>query len=281
MPVTIEIDHAATIPEDADVVAVGVRAGRLAEDAPGVDEDLATLAHFEAKLGQTLVAATDDGLRLLVGLGDGDDPLDHRQVGTAVAKAARREASVAVDALVDLAGADRTEAAGALAEGLTLGCYRFDRYRRSATTGEGDGADEPNGDDGAGALAKATVVGTGGKKVAAAVARGAAIAAAMVLVRDLVNTPGGDLTPSELADRAIAVAEAGGLDIEVMDLAAIRSARLGGLLGVSRGSHQEPASSPSPTAPRVGPRAASPWWARASPSTPVACPSRRPRAWRP
>ena len=76
--------------------------------------------------------------------------------------------------------------------------------------------------------------------MADAVTRGAALANAMGLVRDLVNAPGGDLTPSAFADQAEEVAAEVGLEIEVLDRAAIKEAGLGGLLGVARGSSQEP-----------------------------------------
>lgn len=225
MPTTITVDHAAAVPEEVASVAIGVRSGHVAEDAPGVDADLAARAGFEAKVGQTHVAATDAGIRLLVGLGDQPDPATFRKVGAAVAKASTAQASVAVDLLGGLDGAERLTATQALAEGLLLGSYRFDRYKQP---------------DPVPALAAATIVGKGGKKVADAVAKGAAVAEAMVLVRDLVNTPGGDLTPEAFADRAVEVAEAAGLEVEVLDLAAIRKAELGGLLGVARGSSQPP-----------------------------------------
>ncbi|CAN5806224.1 leucyl aminopeptidase [soil metagenome] len=225
MPIPITLDHQAVAPDDVDLVVVGVRSAQLEADAPGLDEALAGVAGFEGKLAQTLVAATDDGLRLLVGLGGEADPTTYRKIGAAVAKASLKQASIAVDALVDLDGADRVAAAEALAEGLALGAYGFADYKDPAPGT---------------VLEQVTVVGKGGKRVADAVARGAALADAIGLVRDLVNTPGGDLTPSVFADQAVEVAAELGLDIEVMDLAAIEEAGLGGLLGVARGSAQEP-----------------------------------------
>ncbi len=224
MPIPITIDHQAASPE-ADLVALGVRAGHLAEDAPGLDPDLAALAGFEGKVAQTLVAATDDGLRLLVGLGEEPDPGQFRRIGAAVAKAALKRERLAVDALGHLEGADRLLAATALAEGLALGSYAFADYKQPAATT---------------VIAAATVVAKGGRKVTDAVAHGAAVAGAMGLVRDLVNTPGGDLTPSAFAQQAEEVAGEVGLQIEVLDRAAIAEAGLGGLLGVARGSSQEP-----------------------------------------
>lgn len=226
MPIPITIDHQAALSDDGDgLVALGVRVGHVADDAPGVGDDFLEAADFTGAVGQTVLVTTEDGVRLLVGLGDEAGPTAYRKAGAAVAAAAVKRPSVAVDALVDLSGADRTAAADALAEGLALGSYRFTTYK--------DPGEEMN-------LASATVLGTGGKRVGDAVARGAATAEAMGLVRDLVNTPGGDMTPSAFAERARQAAEVAGLDIEVLDRGDLVERRLGGILGVARGSQQEP-----------------------------------------
>lgn len=226
MPIPITVDHQALVPDEGvDLVALGVQAGRLEIDAPGLDAAVARVAGFEADVAQTLVAATDHGVRLLVGLGDEPDATTYRRIGAAVAKASLKQAVVAVDVLADLGGAERIAAAQALAEGLSLGAYGFGEYK-----------EPPPGT----AIERVTVVGKGGRRVSEAVARGAATAQAMGLVRDLVNTPGGDLTPTVFAERAVQVAGDVGLEVEVLDLADIAAAKLGGVLGVARGSLQEP-----------------------------------------
>ncbi|MFN8017717.1 MAG: hypothetical protein U0P45_06305 [Acidimicrobiales bacterium] len=104
MPAAATAFHVATLPAelpDGALVAVAVRAGRLEEDAPGLDLALADLAGFEGKVGQTLVAATDAGARLLVGVGDAVDTGSLRKVGAAVARAAKGHPVLLV-ALVDL-----------------------------------------------------------------------------------------------------------------------------------------------------------------------------------
>lgn len=228
MPVAVSLDHLAALPADlpdGSLVAIGVRKGSLADDAPGLDLDLASVGGFEGKIGQLLVASTDAGLRLLVGLGEDPDPTAFRRIGASVAKRAASQESLVVDLLGHLDGADRSTATEALALGLVLGTYRFGTYKPA-----------PEGTT----LGSISVVAKGGARSAASVERGVAIATAMVLVRDLVNTPGGDLTPKAFAAEATKAAQAAGLEIEVMDKAAIRKAKLGGLLGVNRGSAQEP-----------------------------------------
>lgn len=228
MPVAVSLDHLAALPLDPPegaIVALGVRKGSLGDDAPGLDLDLASVGGFEGKIGQLLVASTDAGLRLLVGLGDAPDPTTFRRIGAAVAKRAASQEALVVDLLGHLDGADRLVAAEALALGLILGTYRFGAYKPA-----------PEGTT----LGSISVVAKGGARAGAALERGVAIATATVLVRDLVNTPGGDLTPKAFAAEAVKVAQDAGLEIEVLDKAAIRKAKLGGLLGVNRGSAQEP-----------------------------------------
>ena len=239
MPLTITLDHVASLAaldaalatseaatgEPDRLVAIGVRTGTVAVDAPGVDVDLLAGTGFTAKVGQTTLAATVDGPRLLVGLGDRYEVDSFRRVGAAVARAARGVAHVAVDALGPVEAPNRGAAAEALAEGLALGSYAFTRYKDRPTDAR---------------LARATVIGAGGRKVTDAVAAGARMARAVALARDLVNTPGGDLTPKAFADLAVAQAHEYGLHCEVLDKKAIAREKLGGLLGVNRGSSQEP-----------------------------------------
>ena len=226
MPVPVTIDHAATRPDDdTTLLVVGVRSGHLVDDAPGLDEDVAALAGFEGKVAQVLAATTVDGPCLLVGMGDEVDPSTFRRIGASVAKASLRRAAVAVDALGLLEGTDRIAAAEALAEGLALGSYGFADYKDPAETT---------------IIEAMTVVAKGGKKVAEAIEQGVATAHAVALVRDLVNTPGGDLTPAVFAAEAVELAAEHGLEVEVLGRTGLEAGGFGGLLGVARGSSQEP-----------------------------------------
>ncbi len=231
MPLTISVDHAAAgpapgAPDEADrLVALGVRPGSLEADAPGVDAAVLAGVGFTGKVGQTTLATTLAGPRLLVGLGDQADVGSFRRVGAAVARAARGVPHVWVEAVGLLDTPFRAPAAELLAEGLALGSYAFTRYKDRPAEAR---------------LARATVVGPGGRKVTAAVEAGVRLAEAVALARDLVNTPGGDLTPRAFAETAVSLAGEHGLHCEVLDKKAIAREGLGGLLGVNRGSSQEP-----------------------------------------
>ena len=74
----------------------------------------------------------------------------------------------------------------------------------------------------------------------AAVAGQQALADAMTLVRDLVNTSPSHLYPETFAAEAARVADAAGLAIEILDHEALASGGYGGITGVGQGSVHPP-----------------------------------------
>ncbi len=228
MTITISLDR--TIPAGVAAVAVPVVRGDLA--AAGLDEGYARQRGFDGSVGQVLVlpgGADAAPARLAVGLGEREavDVHTFRRAGAALARAASRIESVATT-VVDVAaeqGIDRPAALQAFAEGIHLAAYRFTTYKSDP---------EPS------QLERVVVVGGTGAKAARALDLAERIAAGVCLARDLVNEPGGELTPSVLAAAAVEVAEREGLEVEVLDRDAIVERQLGGLLGVNRGSAQEP-----------------------------------------
>jgi leucyl aminopeptidase len=245
----IRIGTARSVPAGAGVVAHGVTTEALGEVPGPVDRAGLERLGFEAKAGQVQVLPTGDGLTVLVGLGPRAD-LDAgvvRRSAAAMARSLARQQAVATTLPADVGDAlEPAEALRAFAEGVVLGGYAYTA---------GKSAPKPP------ALARVTVVGSTAKAARDALAVGEAIATAQNLARDLVNEPGGALTAPVFAERAAAAGRAAGLKVRVMDEAAIRRARLGGLLGVNRGSTQpprfvqltyEPARTPTATLAFVG-----------------------------
>ena len=74
----------------------------------------------------------------------------------------------------------------------------------------------------------------------AALRRVRAVADAVALVRDLVNTPPNDLYPAELAARGAAAGEKLGLAAEILDEDALAAGGYGGILAVGGGSARKP-----------------------------------------
>jgi leucyl aminopeptidase len=70
--------------------------------------------------------------------------------------------------------------------------------------------------------------------------RGEIIAEGTMLSRDLVNAPGNRMTPTMLADAAKKMAKANGVRCEVWERARLEKERMHLLLGVARGSVEEP-----------------------------------------
>ncbi len=224
---TVTVATARKVPAKVEAVARLVASDRL--DDSGLDRGVLDASGFEAKAGQSLVIPGGGAvLTILVGVGpsNGLDARSLRLAAAAATKAAQRVRSLAVDhAAATAPFDDPTSATQALTEGAALAAYRFGAHRSAA----------PH------ALRKVTLVGNGDKREAAGVARGRAIAAAVCFARDLVNEPGGTLTPAEFAARvSAAAADAGSLKVTVWDKRKIAAQRLGGLLAVNQGSGNEP-----------------------------------------
>jgi leucyl aminopeptidase len=231
MSITIELVRALPAdPTAVDAVGVGVFASRFeAGDVPeGLDHGFLDGQGFTGKPAQTCVVPGGDGnVVVAVGLGAESDATvaTYRRASAALARAAQRQRRVATDLLPGVPeGLDRPAVAQAIAEGIVLGAYRYTELKSDP---------EPN------RIASLLVVGKG-KRVEAALERGRAIGEAVCVARDLVNQPGGTLTPTAFAARAEELAAAGGFSAEVLDRAAIEDHKLGGLLGVNRGSDEEP-----------------------------------------
>jgi leucyl aminopeptidase len=222
--------------DHAPAGAVAAR-GIYRDQLDSMASDDTTRAHlaligFEAKNAQIHVTPTDDGVEVLVGLGDRDKVTTTtvRHAVAALVRACGRTETVAVSLLDDLDGALPADVAAAAITGSALSVrYRFDRHRSKPNT---DGPAElvilaPAGDPGAHAT------------IAAAIERASIVARGVDLARDLVNEPGGTLTPAEFARRCEELAGPQ-LEVVVHDLPAIEALGMGGLVGVNRGS-EEPA----------------------------------------
>ncbi|MFG1932085.1 leucyl aminopeptidase [Mycobacterium sp. NPDC048908] len=114
-------------------------------------------------------------------------------------------------------------------EGLILGAYRFTDFRSAKTAPKDAG------------LREITVLAADTKATTKTAAeRATAIATAVATARDLVNTPPSHLFPAEFAERAKALGESAGLEVEVLDDKALAKGGYGGVVGVGKGSSRPP-----------------------------------------
>jgi leucyl aminopeptidase len=160
---------------------------------------------------------------LLVAVGLGEPDAD----GSPSAEAVRRASGAAARALAGTGSAVSTLGRinlGAAAEGTLLGAYTFTAYRSNGA--------------GRAPVARVGLVGDGDAEETVRTAT--AVATAVRTARDLVNTPPNDLFPESFAARARELAEAAGVEVEVLDDAALAEGGYGGVLGVGQGSSRGP-----------------------------------------
>jgi len=180
------------------------------------------------------IAGTDTARIMLLGAGD-EKKLSLHKLRVLAATAARkldtsgaRHVSLFLPELT-VHGASLADKVHAVAEGVWLGLYRFDKYQHPST--------EHNRK-----LQSATIMIASRRDLndaKCALERGRAIASGTNFARDLANEPGNVCTPEFLGDQAAALSHAQ-LDVTVMDKQAIKQAGLNALLAVNQGSSKEP-----------------------------------------
>ena len=245
----IKIKQASIVEETADLIVVDLFQGVKEPDgATGVvDRALggaisAVIASgdFAGKAGETTLlytrGATATPRVLIVGLGD-PAKLTINAARAAAATAARKARDLgarSVATVVHGAGAGGLEpavAAGALVEGARLGLYRFEGYRSKPLKEW-----KPNPET-------MTIVEMTADRlpaIAVGVARGEAVAAGVLLARDLVNTPANLMTPTIVAERAAALARETGLSFEALGRPECKALGMGIFMAVAEESEQEP-----------------------------------------
>lgn len=205
----------------------------------GLLTDLRRSGEFEGKSNQTALVHTRGAIPakriLMVGLGKTDKfGLDHirQAMGTAIKRIRHIGAESGAGVLlgIDQLTSSAQSIAQAMCEGALLGSYRFTAYRTE---------DQDNGK----AVKRFTLVVDDHAQLADAkegVRRGQASGEAATYVRDLCNHPANVMTPSRMVVEARAVAKERGVRLTVLDRRQQEKLGMGGLLGVSRGSHEPP-----------------------------------------
>ena len=128
-----------------------------------------------------------------------------------------------------IGGLEPGASASAVAEGAVLGLYRFDRHK----SGDGDGSELEE-------LAIVAIDGSRAARLKKGVEEGVVLAEAASLCRDMVNEPPNFMTPTRMAEAALEVADAAGLEMEVLERGRMEDLGMGALLGVAQGSSEPP-----------------------------------------
>jgi leucyl aminopeptidase len=214
----------------ADVLILGIRG----EEDKGDLADTLELLGFTGDKGQTARFPSGDLAKapIVVALALPEEPTaeDLRRAAARGIRLAKNAATVAI--ALHPAGVDEVEA---IAEGIALGAYRYDAYKSQKPDGK-----KPVELDSAVILTPFARQTTATK----AVERAAAVAAAVNVTRDWVNTPPGNKRPADLAEAMTShVAGSGvGQDVKVTvwDEKRLAKESCGGILGVGQGSDSPP-----------------------------------------
>ncbi|GGF29068.1 leucyl aminopeptidase [Williamsia phyllosphaerae] len=229
----------------ADVLVIGLVAGSddAATDAspvPVVGDGLiddAVVAEISASLAAVGASSgAGDVARVVAPAGLGVASVLAVGLGSASAlqtpDSVRRAAGVAARALTGVGTVVTTLSTvdlGAAAEGFYLGAYRFEEFRSDKTRS----ITAPLG-------AVALLTGPSVREGEAELDRSRAIASAVAVARDFVNTPPSHLYPEEFAARAEALGKTNGLKVEILDDKALIKQGYGGIVGVGKGSSRLP-----------------------------------------
>src|SRR3982751_545269 len=165
---------------------------------------------------------------LVVGMGSGSPPheMAEKLGGTAVARLITSgEKTVVIDVSGLELDADATARAGLAA---ALRSWRYDRYRTKLKDNQ-----KPT-------LTEVTIVGGGTGADERYAQRWAPVYEGVSLTRELVTEPANIIYPESFVDRVTKSLDGTGIEIEVLDKAAMAKLGMGALLGVAQGSIREP-----------------------------------------
>jgi len=226
---SVTVDTARSIPSSATAVGYAVATKGAVPRRLGLSRAALEAAGFDGTIGQTLVVPSADGASVALGVGDPGsiDANGLRTVAAAFARATPKHAALATN-LTDVDGVEAEAAGKAVVEGVLLASYRYVGLKTAADVGS--------------KLESLTLVSAAKRAegVARGAERGAAVARAATLARELANTPPTHLNARHLADTARRLGDAAGLEVEVFNQDDLEQLGCGGLLGVNRGSVEPP-----------------------------------------
>ena len=234
---TIAFARIAT-PVRGTAIVLTAEGGRLAAAAAALDAGgqlvrAFSIADFTGKLAASVevLAPHDIGCDRLVAVGAGKpEALDQRawtRLGGAAFAAAKKARDIHV--VADMEGlAPTPDNVAALAFGMVLNAYAFDRYKTKK-----DAAKAASGP------ARVTILCANPAAAKRAFAAMQGLADGVLLARDLVNEPANVLGTLEFTAKAKEL-EALGVKVEILTEKEMRKLKMGALLGVAQGSIRPP-----------------------------------------
>lgn len=226
--------------KDWDRVILSRQANSIDRALGGELTEIAKTEGFEAERGNTWLVYTHGVIAarrvLLVGLGNVNElAMAHLQeVAAAIGRRAKSAGvkRLAVSVPTDLLNTFSIQSlCEGLVEGLTLGTYVFNRHKSKETQEKETYIEEVMLLTAAGKLDSAAL----------GIQKGEIVSRAVTFSRDLVNEPPSYTTPSHLGMVAKSLAKGhAGITSEVLGKSEMEKLGMGGILGIARGSDEEP-----------------------------------------
>ena len=213
-----------------DTLKLGPAASKALGKAADTIKRAAAANQFKGKSGSTLDILAPEGIKaprlIVVGTGKPSElkEKDFLKFG-GVLTGKLNAGSDAVTVIAELAdGAMAPDSAAAIASGIRLRAYKFDRYKTKKKDGEN-------------AALRADISIAVGDAAAAkkAFAPDSHVVDGVIMARELVNEPPNVLYPEEFARRASQLKKLG-VGVEILDVKAMTKLGMGALLGVAQGS---------------------------------------------
>ena len=241
MPFETAVVRAAPAGHQTPMLAIAVMRGglpgslaELDREAGGALQRLSAAGDFTGKRDETALIYPPGpaGRILLIGMGKSEE-VNRAAVRRAASVAAKRMRALGVtQGAFHLPAESRgdvtpAEAGQAIAEGLAQGAWQFLEMKRP-----GEEKKPP--------LERVDVLAPEDEAFAAGHRIGAAIGAGQTLARGIQVLPGNVCTPTYVARAAEELAARHGLEVTVLDKAAIAREKMGALLAVAQGSVEEP-----------------------------------------
>ena len=115
-----------------------------------------------------------------------------------------------------------------ISENILMADYEFDKYKNKSREGWSQ-------------LELVEIIWPDSQRYQKDLSQGEIIGRAVNFVRDLSNTPGGEMTPDKLAKiSATSVRKLGNIKVEIFDEKKLKRLKMNGILGMSQGSSQKP-----------------------------------------
>lgn len=230
-PASLCADMPVAVPVGSSTAPLPAWTRTLPSDLRGGLQAALTVGAFDGKLGGAVTVHSASGTAILLGTGNEklNDPETLRRCYAALVQAAGKSKIARVAAPL-LSARDPRDSAEAATVGAILANYRFATYRTDKakltpqvellTLWEPDAVKR--------------------RKAAGGIASGTILAEATCRVRDMVNTPGNDLTPQSYAAIAARWCDEAGVKLQVLGPREITRAGMGAVMAVGGGSANEP-----------------------------------------